>query len=952
MALIPDGVSPLDEVWVALDTETTGLTPEADSVIEVGAVKFRGEESIDTFQSYVNPGRRLNSFIRRFTGITQAQVDGAPPFSKVSRDLASFLGRVPIVGHNLAFDVGFLESSGMRLTNPRADTYDLAYVLLPGAPEYSLGKLAESMGIAHPNAHSALADARVTHEVFVKLAEMASELDVYTLAEMERLASRSSWVLSYFLRNLESDKVQHSAASLVQDTPQTGVMGFDGGAVRSRLRHARALKANEKEIKVDPEEVASLLSSDGPLDHALDGFEERPEQIEMARAVADAISEGERLIVEAGTGVGKSLAYLLPAALYALRNNKRVVISTNTINLQEQLLRKDIPTLVDTLTKADGFDLDDFRYTQLKGRANYLCLKRWATLRGSDGLYDDEARLLSKVLVWLRTTATGDRSELNLGHRSAAAPWDRMSAQGAMDCMGVNGVCFLRTARDRAAASHLVVVNHALLMSDLLAGRALIPDYDVLIVDEAHHLEEEATRHLGFEASQLSFDDLVASLTGDSGLMNRIAVAFRTSSIADARRGAFEEVAATIVGLLPASRENLARMFGILDGLVAGGGGYGNGQEMRVTGATRSQPAWSDLEIQWQYADTSLSELHKALSSLNISIRPLEEAAVPDYDGLLMETVNAQQATADLRARLGEFVAHPSDDGIYWTSRARRTGDLVLHAAPLHVGEHLQKLLFEPKHSVVLTSATLSTSGAFDHIIDRTGFDDTEKLLLGSPFDYPKAASLIVPKDMPEPQAWQYSEALAQAVTDATLAAGGRTMALFTSHASLQDAASTVRGDLRSRGYEVLAQGVDGTPDQLLRRFQDNPESVLLGTASFWEGVDLPGETLKVLLLARLPFSVPTEPVFESRSELYDNPFMQYAVPQAILRLRQGFGRLIRTKTDRGVVVILDRRIVSRRYGSSFVESLPDGIVLGQPRLLELRDEIRGWLASGSTFLY
>ncbi len=945
MALIPEGASPLDEVWVALDLETTGLTPEDDKVIEVGAVKFRGDESIDTFQSYVNPGRRLSSFIKSFTGITQAQVDNAPSFPQVSRDLTLFLSRAPIVGHNLAFDAGFLESSGMRLTSLRADTYDLAYVLLPGASEYSLGKLAESFGIAHPNAHSALADARVTHEVFVRLSEMASELDVYTLAEMNRLASRSSWVLSYFLRNLESDRVQHSAASLTPDESQTGVMGFDRGALRGRLRHARALKANDKGTRVDPEEVASLLTSGGPLEDALDGFEERSEQIEMARSVARAISDGERLIVEAGTGVGKSLAYLLPAALYALRNNKRVVISTNTINLQEQLLRKDIPTLVDTLSRADGIDLDDFRYTQLKGRANYLCLKRWATLRGNESLSDDEARLLSKVLVWLRTTGTGDRSELNLGHRGAASPWDRMSAQGAQDCMGMNGVCFLRTARDRAAASHLVVVNHALLMSDLVAGRTLIPDYDVLIVDEAHHLEEEATRHLGFEASQPGFDDLVASLTGDNGLLNRVSVAFRSSKTADARRGAFEEVAATIAELLPVSRENLARMFGILDGLVGAGREYGNGQEVRVTGGTRSQPAWSDLEVEWENTDTSLSELHKALSSLNISVRPLEEAKVPDYDGLLMETVNAQQATADLRARLGEFIAHPNDDGIYWTSRARRTGDLILHAAPLHVGEDLQKLLFEPKHSVVLTSATLSTSGTFDHIVDRTGFDDAEQLLLGSPFDYPNAASLVVPRDMPEPQAWQYSEAIAQAVTDATLAAGGRTMALFTSHASLQDAASAVRGDLRARGFDVLAQGVDGTPHQLLRRFQDNPQSVLLGTASFWEGVDLPGETLKVLLLARLPFSVPTEPVFESRSELYDNPFMQYALPQAILRLRQGFGRLIRTKTDQGVVVILDRRIVSRRYGSSFIESLPNGITLRQPVLLDLRDEIKAWLA-------
>ncbi|MCI0438082.1 MAG: hypothetical protein L0177_03000, partial [Chloroflexi bacterium] len=236
-----------------------------------------------------------------------------------------------------------------------------------------------------------------------------------------------------------------------------------------------------------------------------------------------------------------------------------------------------------------------------------------------------------------------------------------------------------------------------------------------------------------------------------------------------------------------------------------------------------------------------------------------------------------------------------------------------------------------------------SANNSFAHVTERTGFADADELLLGSPFDYPNAALLCVPTDTPEPNSWAYQEALERAITDAALSVGGRTMALFTSYASLQATAASIRGDLQARGITVLTQGADGTPQQIVRRFLEDPKSVILGTASFWEGVDLAGDSLMVLLVSRLPFSVPSEPVFAARSELYDNPFMQYAVPQAILRLRQGFGRLIRTRTDRGVAIILDSRIVSKRYGKEFLNSLPP-CKLKTTSLRQLPGEIRGWL--------
>ncbi len=927
--------SPLDDVWIALDLETTGLDPDSDEIIEVGAVKFQGGKVLDTFQSFVNPGRSLSSFITRYTGISQRDVDGAPPFSSVGDELSGFVGTTPMVGHNLPFDLSFLAVKGLRPSGPVCDTWDMAYVLMPEQREYSLSKLAAALGVSHPKPHSALDDAEAARGVFLKLAEMASELDVLTLAEMERMASRSSWVLSYFLRRMGLS-IAADGASKPSGVDSTG---FDVMAVRERLMHAPALRPSSTPGKVDPDEAAALLEAGGALSASMTEFEPREEQVAMTRAVAEAISDGKRLIVEAGTGVGKSLAYLLPAAMYALRNGKRVVISTNTINLQEQLLNKDVPIAARVVSGAAPGELS---YSQLKGRANYLCLKRWAHMRSSPSLTDDEARALSKVLVWLRDTCTGDRGEINLSRGGPRAPWDRVSAQGARDCAGVRGVCFLRTARDRAAASHLVIVNHALLLTDLVVGGTLIPSYDVLIVDEAQHLEDEATKQLGFEVGRRTLYDHFDELDGDLGLLGRTVAALRGSEASQSRRETVETAAAGIAGMLPSLRDSAAGLFGVMGAFIDASGGQD--PQLRITQSTRSQPAWSDVETQWENLDVGLARLGSELDGLNTALHGLEDAQILEYDGLLMEMIGLMQAASVLRGRLREFVPEPKEDGMYWLSRSPQTDDLVIHGAPLNVGEQLEKLLYSQKSSIVLTGGTLSVDGSFDHVRERTGFGDADERLLGSPFDYPNAAMLCVPQDIPEPTVWEHQSAVAEAVVNAAEAAGGRTMALFTSYSSLNAASRAVRQRLQGRGINVLAQGIDGTPHQMLRTFIAEPKSVLLGTASFWEGVDLAGEALQVLLVARLPFSVPTDPVFEARSELYDNPFYEYALPQAVLRLRQGFGRLIRSKTDKGVVVILDRRITSRRYGQLFRDSLPP-VALRRCRLDSLASEIQRWLA-------
>ena len=936
MTLLRPEAPPSEDVWVALDLETTGLSDERDKIIEVGAVKFRGDEILDTFTSLVNPRRRLDDFIVRLTGIAQHEVDRAPEFDAVRRRFADFVGRSPLVGHNLKFDLGFLANNGLLLTNPRCDTWDLAYVLYPRLPEYSLDRLAERFDVKNVNPHRALADAHATRNLFNVLMRRLMELDALSLAEMSRLAGRSSWVLAYLLGAIESQTAPGAAV----ERGGVSTSGLDMDALGERLQQGRPIRPNHEVEKIDVDMVESLLRSGSPLAKAMEGFEERPEQVAVARAVAEAINEGQRLVVEAGTGVGKSVAYLLPALLYATANNRRVVVSTNTINLQEQLVEKDVPMLVEALAHVPGLGAGDVQFSQLKGRANYLCLRRWSRMRSGDTLSEDDARLLSKTLMWLGETSTGDRSELNLGHRSAAAPWARLSSERMRECLSLGGPCFLRAAREKAAASHVVVVNHALLLSDVLAEGSLLPEYDVLIVDEAHHLEEEATRRFGYDLSQAALQEHLQRIGGERSLLREAVDALRGSAAAPSRKDESEKAAANATDLSARALGHAANLFSILARLTLD---QVESNDYRVTAADREQEGWRELELVWENLDVTLAELGACLRQASAALTDLEDADVEDHAGLLGELSGVTMANEDFRRMAKEFVPNPKESGVYWMSRNFASSDLIMHMAPLDVSQQLEESLFSTKDCVVLTSATLTTGERFDHFRERLGLVDAEELLVGSPFDYESAVLLCAPEDMPEPNSWAYREALEQAVTDVAVAANGRTMALFTSHASLRYTARAIRDRLAARGIGVLAQGMDGSPQQLVRRFLENPKTVLLGTASFWEGVDLAGESLQALLVARLPFNVPTEPVFEARSEQFENAFMQYSLPQAILRLRQGFGRLIRTKTDRGVAVILDRRVVSRRYGRQFVDSLPPATRRRVP-LYGLGGAVQRWL--------
>ncbi|MQF66814.1 hypothetical protein FIM07_00055 [SAR202 cluster bacterium AD-802-F09_MRT_200m] len=918
MVLFDTDISPFEQVNVALDLETTGLDSNRHQILEVGAVRFRGDEVIETYQTLVNPGVAIPEFIQRLTHISPQQVKRAPFFSSVASEIEDFLGADPIIGHNIQFDIGFLANNGVQLNNPSYDTWDLATVFMPRSRQYSLKYLTSHFKVEHNDAHRALADAMATKNVYVKLLRLAAEQDSGLLAYLSNLASRSHWSISGILAGLEG----------VGDaqTSSVGLTGLDLEQMSIRLGSPEKRRADPALSDLSEDKVAGLLTKDGPFAKVFSGFEHRPEQEQMLSSVTKAMYHNQHLVVEGGTGVGKSMSYLLPSALFAISKGQRVVISTNTINLQEQLMNKDIPALTEVLEQSGLVAQGVLKAALLKGRTNYLCLRRWNHLARSDSPTIDDARLLSKTSVWMQNTTSGDRAEINLSGRDAGS-WSHVSAGEKGFCPGLRDgtPCFLRAARERAEQAHIVVVNHALLLSDLARGGGLIPEYQHLIIDEAHNLEDEATRQLGFSISQDKLDEVWEP-------QSRLTTQIRQATAAEGLASSIREEANSYVSTVEAEGAKLRQVWGRLWAEVERfqanqrSGTRDNGQQMLITSQLHGSQSWSDLHLAWENLDVGLQQASQNVGQLHRFLDSTLLPAANDQPALVMETANLMDEVETMREEFVSILGNPIDNDIHWISNDQIRGNPIvsLNSAPLDISGTLAAELFQHKDSVVLTSATLSTEGNFEYFKSRVGVgSDSEELLVGSPFDYQKAALLLIPEDMPPPNSDQYVDAMVRVLTDLGTTMNGHTMALFTSYASLRAVAQRLRAPLMGQDIQVLAQSIDGSAQQLMTRFAEEPNSVLLGTASFWEGVDLPPGLLKALVLTRLPFAVPTDPVVMARSNQYENPFSEFSVPQAVLRFRQGFGRLIRNKADRGTIVIMDNRITGKSYGSSFLKSIP-----------------------------
>ncbi|MBK9749749.1 MAG: DEAD/DEAH box helicase [Chloroflexi bacterium] len=896
---------------VALDLETTGLDPTQDQIIEIGAVRFRNGEVIDEFNELVDPGRPIPPIVSTLTGIQNDDLVGKPRLATVLPKLKEFVGDSPFVGHNIGFDASFLYKQGALQDNLRIDTYELASVLLPTAPRYNLTSLTQMLNFDIESAHRALYDAKATAFLYWKLWEKALTLPYGTLREILNLTGELTWdgrpVFEAALRERVPDETE---AVYTLFTPD--------------MTERKPLRPNDTQTKIKPEEIAATLDDGGSLAAAFPGYEHRPQQVSMAQAVAKAFNQTDHLIVEAGTGTGKSLAYLIPAVQWALRNNERVVISTNTINLQDQLLEKDIPAVRDALGV-------DFNAAIMKGRGNYLCPRRLLTVRRRRPSSVDELRVLAKILVWLLESPSGDRGEISLRGSEDYVMWSRLSAEDegctTHRCLvEMAGACPFYKARKAADAAHVLIVNHALLLSDAASDNAVLPPYDYVVIDEAHNLEEATTSSLSWRLDAPTLFRRLIDLGGvRRGLLGNLLTSLSASPTItekDTKRlnkyiSIIEEAAtdmqAQIDKLFAAFRALLAEM-NITRSDFA--------MQVRVLESVRKKSGFGQLESTWKVLREYFDAVSEAMGTVAAAVRRFED--IDQHAELLNSTETAARYLDEVRAQLNGFIAEPDDNTIYWINLSQDDA-LSLHSAPLHIGKLVTEKLWDSKKSVVLTSATLETRGNFDYLRDRLSAQTIKTLEVGSPFNYRESTLIYVPNDMPDPnEKSKYQQGVERALIELTTALDGRVLALFTSYTHLRTTAQAITPRLALGNIAVYDQSDGSSRQALLEGFKASPKGILLGTRSFWEGVDLPGDLLRAVVITRLPFSVPTDPVFASRADTYSDAFNDYTLPDAILRFRQGFGRLIRTRTDRGVVVVLDARVITKSYGRAFIESLPD----------------------------
>ncbi len=803
------------------------------------------------------PGRPIPPFIRQLTGIDDAMVNGAPGVEEAIEGLRAFVGQDLLVAHNAPFDISFLVANGWDRAHPVLDSLDLFRLSHPDLQSHGLAAAAVRYGLEFRH-HRAGEDARVTAQLVGILRDELRREDPALLAFVARLLEGLDDPLAATLR--EASRI-HPTDEIWQ--PARPNWSFPV-APAPRL----------------PVDATAALAEGSPLIESL-GLERRESQRELLELVQETLSEGGFLVAEAPTGTGKSLAYLLPAMAFALQSEQKVVVSTGTKNLQEQLLQKDLPSLL----AATGWPV---RAHLLKGRQNYLCLWRWEgeVAQVLAQLPSDERLHLAKVAFWLHRTESGERSEVQI----ESDLWSRLEAT-ADACSGERCAayrdCYFFAARRKAELAHLIVVNHALLLSDAASGQTVLPPFEHLVVDEAHGLDAAATDQLGGE---LSLRELRRR--------GQRAAAIGGTACRDAQRSVQEHAQEAIHAVrsqFPGRRAIRLRP----DFLSSG-----------ESGALR----------------TALEGLALALADLARAAEGVAQGAGEHQQAELHAVAESTQRDVGLCNRI--LLADPAD--VVWCDLPDRD-EPSFHTAPLYPGDLLQEALFGRLRAAVLTSATLAVGDDFRFLLEPIGLESDPRVhrtVLPTPFFFRDQCALLVPTDLPEPKEPSFDSRAQDVLLRALAVAGGRTLVLFTAHRQLRAFATALREPLGALGLRLLAQGVDGARSRLLDALRQDERVVVFGAQSFWEGVDVVGSALALVVLVKLPFQPPDRPVWEARQEAIESEgrssFNEISLPDAALRLKQGFGRLIRSTTDQGAVLVLDRRLATARYGRYLLEALPD----------------------------
>lgn len=910
--------------YVVIDLETTGHAPESDDkIIEIGMVVIKDDMITERYSSLLNPNKPIPPFISRLTGIYDADVRGQPEFSEIAPQIAENCKDCFLIAHNVAFDLGFLNqefaANGMKkLENPVIDTVELARILYPSAPAFKLEQLADYLNIEHDAPHRALSDAVVTAKLFLLMKQKINQLPYETIHHLLRLHKSLKSDISHILH------ANYNAKAFAYNTPKN-IDTF----------HGLAFKTFDVEKQEDScvhlsygDYLDNIYEENGALKRALKHYEKRPGQRCMSEIIYDAFQSRSHALIEAETGTGKSLSYLVAAVYESLKSKKRVVISTHTTQLQSQLLNEEIPLVQKLLSQP-------IRAAVLKGKKHYISLEKFAhALTTSEQENYDIVLTKAILLVWLTETETGDIDEIQLP-ASGYMFYNNISAEAEREIDPTSpwfSRSYYQKARKRASQANIVITNHALLCADMFNDYKLIPAYDKAIIDEAHHLEETVSKYYGLKLDYASLryflnqmdageDSWLTSIFSRYPQVIEIATKDEWNQHIVSAKHEIDDLFHAIFQYVSNQNQSKKSLSDI--GKI----------QYRFDGAKEMAEKWQSIKEMAARAMLLFRDLKQILTQFKQTVETYNIYDKFDLDDIGNQIENCQSFLDRIE---GLFLSEDSGKEVKWIEieTAGTKNSVYLYSEPIDVSTLLSETFFDRKESVVLTSATLTIDRSFTFIANRLGLTNKRLMTkkIQSPFSYKNQVQLMVPNDFPDIKKASTDEfvyATCEAICSLADITKGRMLVLFTSYDMLRKVYDLLRETLDTVYYTLIAQGVSsGSRAKLKKNFQTFDRSILLGTSSFWEGIDIPGEDLSCLVIVRLPFEPPNHPIYEAKANALKkdgkNPFMELALPNAIIRFKQGFGRLIRSSSDRGIVFICDSRIKKARYGKSFIQSIPE----------------------------
>lgn len=921
----PELLRALDlSTYIAFDFETTGLSPENDRIIEIAAIKFEGGEAVDRFVTLVNPERQIDPFITDITGISNAMVSDAPIEENIIDDILEFLEDHPLVAHNISFDINFLNTSCKRYDKPVVehqlyDTLQLARSFMFFHPRHSLGSIAEYFNLSAVGSHRAEADTENTGIIFQHLVHEAAS---YPLEIISKILSVS--------KDIELPN-KTLFINLSNELKKTGDLknGLVGSTIDKQLYSNIFSASGDSDLSNLT--VSDVFDEGGRLSSVMDTYEPRNSQREYSEFVRDKLfDEQNYCAIEAGTGLGKSIAYLFPALQKAFDkdNTGPVVISCHTKHLQDQLFTKDLPLL------ADALDVP-LHAMILKGRSNYVCLTRlnWLIKDARQLLRKDEIESLFPVIVWLNETQTGDLSECAgfWGHRPYKVAELIQSEPGfcTTSLCSSNTGCYFGPIRHAVQESQVIIVNHALLMSHI-SNPGILPEFGSVIVDEAHNLVDVAYDQMALGVNLFKINAIIDIMDPNTSSAKRWTQKLDPYFDDNAElRSHFKDLGNGCA----VSRENGSVFFQDLSRSITGHFKQDTPYAQYLI-LNNLQEGYSSVFSQVQEFELSLSEVSNAIKGILNQLYSMDPEK-EEFSDIIQLFEHSAEAIESLQTEIA-LLTHDQQNGwVYWQQgqfKQGRSGEKDLHVsingAPIDIAEDLSSAFFKNMEHCVLTSATLRVEESFEYFLNRTGLSLMDNELVHttefhSPFFYEDQVRYYQFAGKNGQNPGLIADTIYALHTDQQK----RIMALFTSRQALNQVYHELQKKPNGRKLPIFAQIGGSSRFAMLRGMHRTENGILLGTNAFWEGVDLPRDLLEILIIAKLPFSVPTEPKVKAYSNMLQsqgrNSFMEFSVPEAVVKFRQGFGRLIRTIEDEGLFIVMDERVVEKRYGSAFSDTIP-----------------------------